>query len=300
MMRGHFYREVLDSLSEGVYCVDLERVITYWNKGAERITGYTAEEVIGKTCADNILRHIDSLGTEICVHGCPLAASMTDSKPHEASVYLHHKNGHRVPVLVKASPLRHGSGNVYGAVESFSVITSPMSLLEELEKFRKEALRDPLTGVGNRRYAESTLQRLHNMFVKDGLPYGVIFVDIDHFKNVNDTWGHGVGDMVLTMVANTIAAGLRALDVVCRWGGEEFLIMLPSVDCDDLQRISERIRILIKNSWITHRGDFIRVNASFGGTVVRKGELPESVVARSDSELYYCKESGRDCISIRD
>ena len=93
--------KLLDSLFDGVYFVDLDRRITYWNAGAERISGYLRSEVVGSCCADNLLRHIDTEGHKLCQDGCPLAATMRDGKTRESSVYLHHKFGHRVPVLVR-------------------------------------------------------------------------------------------------------------------------------------------------------------------------------------------------------
>lgn len=297
-MHENFYREVLDSLSEGVYCVDCSRKVTYWNKAAEIISGYAAQDVVGKSCADNILQHIDSAGRSLCLSGCPLSHSMDHGNLAETSVYLHHKNGHRVPVYVKTMPLRHEGGSVYGAVETFTIVTSSMSLLEELEKFRKEVLRDPVTGIGNRRYAESTLQRFRDMFGREGLPYGIIFVDIDHFSAVKDAWGQEVGDKVLRMVANTLAGGLRALDVVCRWSGEEFLVALPSVTVHELRRIAERLRILIRNSWLDHAEERIQVTATFGGAVAAHGESFELVLQRATSALRDSRDVGRDSICI--
>ena len=106
------YRDLVENMHDGIYFVDRERRITYWNKGAERITGYSAAEVVGKSCADNILVHVDALGRQLCKGSCPLVASMADGAPHEAEVYLHHKQGHRLPVWVRTSPLPAADGTV--------------------------------------------------------------------------------------------------------------------------------------------------------------------------------------------
>src|SRR5512142_1670458 len=115
-----FYKDIIDNLYDGVYFVDRDRVITYWNKGAERITGYKAAQVIGRACRDNVLNHVTADGTELCDAECPLAACMWDGKVREADVFLHHADGHRVPVLGRAAPLRDEAGNITGAVETFS------------------------------------------------------------------------------------------------------------------------------------------------------------------------------------
>ncbi len=112
-----FYKNIIDNLYDGVYFVDRDRMITYWNKGAERISGYSAGQVIGRRCRDNLLNHVTANGVELCHDHCPLAAVMEDGRPREAEVYLHHADGHRVPVMVRATALRDEGGNIVGAVE---------------------------------------------------------------------------------------------------------------------------------------------------------------------------------------
>ncbi|WP_147820096.1 sensor domain-containing diguanylate cyclase [Salidesulfovibrio onnuriiensis] len=293
-----FYKEVLDSLTEGVYFVDLDRKVTYWNKAAERLSGYAAEEIMGKSCADNYLRHVDEDGNQLCLQGCPLAATMNDGEVREASVYMHHKFGHRVPVFVRASPMRDELGNIVGAVEVFVDNSKHLVILEEMEKLRKEVLTDKLTGIGNRRYAEISSDRLDASMKESGIPFGVVFADIDHFKKVNDLWGHHVGDMVIAMVARTLTASLRPLDVACRWGGEEFVVLIPNTTPEGLAIVAERLRMLVAQSWVEHEGQRVEVTASFGGAASGKGELAAAVIARADKQLYLSKEAGRNCIYI--
>src|SRR3954469_21301394 len=121
-----FFKSVLDSIYDGVYFVDPERKITYWNKSAERLTGFVAEEVVGRYCYDNILLHLDCTGKELCTNGCPLQAVLRDGTPREAEVYLRHREGHRVPVAVRVAPLLCDN-RVRGAVEIFSDNTKSQS-----------------------------------------------------------------------------------------------------------------------------------------------------------------------------
>lgn len=119
--KSNFYKEILDNLSERVYFVDRARMITYWNRGAELITGYSRESVIGRGCYDPILSNIDEVGTLLCKNSCPLASTLSHGQPNEAeaNVYLHHAKGHRVPIRMRVAPIYNEAGEIIGAVETF-------------------------------------------------------------------------------------------------------------------------------------------------------------------------------------
>ncbi len=196
-MRHEIYNKILDGVDDGIYFLDQDRRITFWNKGAEELSGYSAKEVVGLHCSDNILVHSDKDGVELCTHGCPVAACLLDGKLHGGDVFMHHKDGYRVPVSVNVSPIRDGKGNIVGAIEIFrksKTVESDKSVLEELKKI---ALLDPLTELPNRKSFDMRLNYSFAELRRHGLPFGVIFADIDHFKAVNDTYGHSVGDEVL-------------------------------------------------------------------------------------------------------
>ncbi|THB69209.1 MAG: diguanylate cyclase [Desulfovibrio sp.] len=300
MEQSTFYRKLLENLYDGVYYVDRDRVVTYWNKAAERISGYSSEEVIGKSCADNILRHVDEHGVELCINGCPLTATIGDGQIREADVFMHHKDGHRVPVCVRGAPIFNDSGEITGAVEVFSNNTKNAHALETIKKLQSEAMQDPLTELGNRRFADLNIDNLVTGATEHGVDFGLLFMDVDHFKVVNDTWGHSVGDRVLSMVAKTIAHGVRPLDIPCRWGGEEFVILLPNINSQALAVVGERLRMLIENSWIEHQGETIRVTASFGGTISGPEDTPATIVSRADAMVYKSKEAGRNRLYTTD
>ena len=100
------------------------------------------------------------------------------------------------------------------------------------------------------------------------------------------------------MVAQTLDKSMRSLDVACRWGGEEFVVIVPNVTLDGLAVIGERLRMLVENSWINYENSLISVTASFGGTISKKCELPASVISRADKQVYLSKESGRNCVKL--
>ena len=292
--RSDIHRDILDQLHEGVYLVDLNRTILYWNEGAERITGYSSEEVVGSSCADNILIHVDEAGQSLCKLACPLQHTMGDCQTREAEVFLHHKEGHRIPVLVRTAPLKDDANRVIGGIEAFSENLARSALREEIETLRRLALQDQLTEIGNRRYAEMTLQSRYNELERYGWTFGVLLIDIDHFKIFNDRYGHDIGDRVLKMVATTLSSNVRTYDIVSRWGGEEFLVVIEKIDSPELARQAERLRILVETSGVMMEGMRLSVTISTGGSLALADETVDAVVKRADTFLYQSKESGRN------
>jgi PAS domain S-box-containing protein len=153
-----FYKRLLDNLHDGVYFVNQDREIVYWNGGAERITGYAGDDVIGSHCWDNILMHVDTQGNSLCQSKCPLAKVMSTGEEMKAEVYLSHKDGHRVPVLVRATPFINGKGKIVGAVEIFSDNTDKITALQLVEELQHKVFLDPLTDLANRRYVDMNMQ----------------------------------------------------------------------------------------------------------------------------------------------
>lgn len=292
------YRDIVENMHDGIYFVDRERRITYWNKGAERITGYSAAEVAGSFCSDNILVHVDSLGQQLCQGSCPLNAAMADGRTHEAEVYLHHKLGHRLPVWVRTTPLRDADGNLVGAVEMFSDITSRQSLQEQVEQLKKLALLDPLTGLPNRRHLEGYLHSRLSEMRRSGVGFGLLFMDIDHFKQFNDQHGHEIGDQVLSIVGNTLSSSIRRFDMVCRWGGEEFAGIFPHADVATLHGIAERLRVLVAHSQAKTGSGELAVTVSIGGSLAKPEDSAASLLRRADRLMYASKAGGRNRITI--
>lgn len=293
-----FYQTLLNSVTDGIYFVDADRRITYWNKAAERLSGFTAAEMVGKICSENLLRHEDKSGCALCKKGCPLTVALCHGVEKHHSVFLRHKLGHKVPVTIQASPMVDSNGTIIGAVEVFAENSESLNIRREMELLRKEVLTDKLTGIGNRRYAELTMRNLDNTVKENIAPFGVLFIDIDDFKLVNDTFGHYIGDQVLHMIAQTLANSLRFLDVICRWGGEEFVVFVPNTTIENLTGLAERLRNIIQKSWIMHDGKKVSVTASFGGAISQHNEYSAAVITRADRQLYNCKQSGRNCTAI--
>ncbi len=294
----NFYKNVLDNLYDGVYFVDEDRRITYWNKSAESLTGYKSSEIVGEHCWDNILMHVDLTGNSLCHGPCPLARAMKEDRMLEQEVYLRHKDGHRAPVLVRASPLRDGKGQIIGAVEIFSDNTPRITLEQKVEELQKLALLDPLTELGNRRYAELTLQAKLDEMRRYDSRFGLLFIDIDHFKKINDTYGHETGDKVLQMVAKTLQNGVRSSDTVSRWGGEEFIAFIAHMDDRDLSPLANKLRMLVEKSDLHASQGSISVTISIGAAISKADDIMEDLVSRADQMMYKAKLSGRNRVVI--
>jgi len=294
----NLFKHVVDSLPDGVYITDRERRIMYWNHAAEELTGYKAEEVLGKCCADNILVHMDDSGNLLCTGDCPLSRTMTDGLPHRADLYLHHRTGHRVPVEVRVRPIWGGNGEVVGAVEIFSDNSRQRAVRERAKDLAKFAFLDPTSQVGNRSYLEQQLTQHFDQYSKFGTAFGIILADMDEFKSVNDTYGHAAGDATLTAVARTLSNCLRASDVVGRWGGDEFLAILSGVNRQILAQVSEKFRRLVAQSSLPVDGGQIQLTISVGAAMAEPGDSPESLLKRADAHLYTSKHSGRNRVSL--
>lgn len=292
------YAHILDNLHDGLYFVDANRIITYWNKGAERISGFSAAEVVGNSCKNNILTHVDNEGRRLCFGLCPLAASIADGQKREAEVYLHHKDGHRVPVFVRVSTLRDLDNKVIGGIELFTDLSNISTNNLRVQELEKLALLDNLTQLANRNYLERELHARFEELKRYKIPFGILFIDIDYFKKINDVYGHDVGDQILKFVADTFVTNSRPFDLYCRYGGEEFIGIIRNTSTDDLVLLGNRLRILIEHSYILHEKQKIKVNISLGATMAAETDTMNSLIKRADKLLYESKRQGRNRLTV--
>ena len=243
-----FHKLLLDDLYDAVYFVDPERRILYWNHAAEALSGFSASEVVGRRCSDDLLCHVDEAGRNLCQNDCPLSHSMHSGLRGKADVYMRCKDGHRLAVSVRVVPILDADNRALGAVEVFSNIASRKQLERRNVELKKMAFLDPLTQLANRRFLDAKLRQSLDELALFGRIFGVLLMDLDRFKRVNDSFGHSAGDVVLEHVARTISSSVRAGDTVGRWGGEEFLAILPDADETQTRLMAERCRVLVRNS----------------------------------------------------
>jgi diguanylate cyclase (GGDEF)-like protein len=172
-----------------------------------------------------------------------------------------------------------------------SLLDTQRELLEDNNELTRLALTDSLTGLSNREQMNQVLHKEYSRFERHNQRFGIIMLDIDHFKKVNDTYGHDVGDKALKHLATISEAAIRNSDFIARWGGEEFLICCTTIDEEDLLPIAETIRELIAGASFSPTG---RVTASLGCAAIVKGESISDLIKRADVALYEAKNNGRN------
>ncbi len=295
--RSELYERLVNSLFDAVYLVNPERRIVHWNPSAEKIAGYTREEVVGHCCYENILVHVDDKGKLLCFDGCPLQKTLEDGKPREGHVFLRHKLGYRVPVTIHTQPIFDNEGKVVAALEVFRD-ASPRNSERRVAELEKLAYLDWLTQIPNRRYLEMRFPQLLAEEQALSGKMGLLMLDIDGFKTVNDRYGHQSGDAVLASIARTLTGALRDSDITGRWGGDEFLALLPDATKDGLHKLAERCRVMIGQTQVECGTQRVSVTASVGAAYVRPEDTMETALARVDHLLYQSKESGRNCVAV--
>jgi diguanylate cyclase len=177
--------------------------------------------------------------------------------------------------------------------DSMSLALSNISLREKL---RTQSLRDPLTGLYNRRYMEDALERFLSLAERNGGSTAVLMLDLDNFKQLNDEHGHAKGDAVLRDVATQLVAGLRPSDVVCRYGGEELLVILPDCPIEDARLKAESLRLRVEGLSEVHNA---KISVSIGIAGVPETSTSQAdLVAMADNALYLAKRAGRNCVTL--
>jgi len=289
---------VLDTMFEGVYFVDRERRIEKWNAGAAKLTGYTSDELLHRCCADNILVHVDEQGTELCKSGCPLHRTLRDGESRQANVYLRHKLGYRVPVMVRTTAIRDSSGKVVGAVETFRELGEAEQAKARIAELEQVAFVDAVTGIPNRHFLETQLNRLLHQYESVGELFSMCMLDVDCFKSANDEYGHEFGDRVLQTLAQTLLNSLRRTDMLGRWGGDEFVLLLPGTGRERTKQVVERARVLIAGTGTPTTNGFLRITVSIGAVVVATGNDRAALIQRVDQQLYMAKAKGKNCCCV--
>ncbi|HWR38980.1 MAG TPA: sensor domain-containing diguanylate cyclase [Patescibacteria group bacterium] len=283
MINAESLRALLESISDGGYIVDKSRNILFWNKAAEAISGFAASEMTGRNCADNMIHHIDERGVNLCQESCPLLKSIADGLIRESQLYMHHKDGHQVPVIIRTVPYRDQKNEVVGAIELFRKNVPPVGPdAEKLKILANMAYVDQLTELPNRQYAENKLKLAMTEMARSGLTPGVLLMGVVGFKEINDRHGNIAGDKVLQMVAKTIAANTEHLEIGVRWQGSRFMVISMNTKKSLLMLLSNKLKVMIEQFNLVVNGEAVAVRMAVGATVAVPGETVSTLVIRAE------------------
>jgi diguanylate cyclase (GGDEF)-like protein/PAS domain S-box-containing protein len=286
-----FSKAVFDSMKDAVSVIDVKNFkILQCNEVFLKDFDLKSEDVIGKTCHE--VTHRKSVPCVAPGDPCPIRRTLETGK-HAAADHVHYaKDGKKKYLRITTSPVKDKEGNVFQIVHVASDITETKHMLHKLEKL---ALMDKLTATFNRMKFDTIIQKEMERAARYIKPLSLIMFDIDHFKKINDKYGHLAGDDILKSIANIAKKHIRKADYLFRWGGEEFMILAPETGSIQAASSAERIRISLEQYTFREAG---KATASFGIAQFTNGDKIDDLVKKVDSALYKAKSSGRNRIEI--
>lgn len=273
--------KALNAAHDAVLIISSEEKILFTNQAFEQLTGYSCKDL--KALAPSwpaFYRHL----LDMAKHG----------KSGRKTFANRHKNGTLYYLQQTLTPLLDEKGQTRHYV---SVLKDVTEFVEREQILQEQAHRDALTGLLNRRGGTTQLQQYHRRAKQAGSAYAVLLGDIDNFKQINDSFGHDMGDIILKKLAKILAHDLDQLGVACRWGGEEFLMLLPDANVDLARKTAERIR---ENIAACPHPVVGTVTISVGVAVAHAHEHYDSVLQRADQALYMAKMKGRNLVVLAD
>jgi diguanylate cyclase (GGDEF)-like protein/PAS domain S-box-containing protein len=296
MDKEKLYFTIINNLPDGVYFVNTERRITFWNKAAEDITGYKAEEIVGQCCQNNLLNHIDSDGRALCLLGCPLFATILDGRHRKDTVFLQHKEGHRIPVSIKIIPIVE-DGAVAGAIEIFTQSSATFYDSKIIDKLMDMDLSDDLSASVNRSKTESYISYRLNELGRYQQKFCIIYFGIDNYQEFINANGGEEGDRILKAIHKSVSINIRPTDYFCHWKGDVFAGVFEIGKNYEATLLAEKLRILVAGSDVSHERGALSVTASFGVTVAREDDTFEKIIKRAENLMRQSKEKAKNCIS---
>jgi diguanylate cyclase (GGDEF)-like protein/putative nucleotidyltransferase with HDIG domain len=288
-----FQQRLLDNMRDGVVFVDTSLRILSWNAGAERMTGIAGSSVYQRPFRPALLNmHADD-NRPVHDNDCPVKAAIYTGEMRLRRLVIRGRGQRDLMVELQVIPVAETDGSMYGAAVLLHDVSPEMSLEARCQSLHEAATKDPLTRVANR----AEFNRVHQMFVaahlERELPCSLIITDLDHFKKVNDTYGHQAGDDVLQAFASLLKSYCRPGDLVARYGGEEFVILCADCNNSVAARRAEMMRRAFSQMMHPSLADH-SATASFGVTEIQAGDTPESMLKRADRALYEAKATGRN------
>lgn len=290
-----FYQSILDNIHDGVIFIDSDLVVQLWNRPAERMTGIVAGAIVGRQWSPSLLHMRDESQALIGDDDCPVVETLRSGVQSLRRLAIRGSRGDATSVDVHFIPVIGNEGRRYGVTIVVHDTSHQVTLEQRLEALQQRATRDPLTQVANRAEFDRMLAKYVQTHLGSHKPCSLIICDIDHFKSINDTFGHQAGDDALISFATILRRFARTGDFVARYGGEEFVILCADCNCDTAARRAEKLRRDVEaTSQPSLKGRAL--TASFGVTELQPGDTPETMLRRADRALLQAKESGRNMV----
>jgi diguanylate cyclase (GGDEF)-like protein/PAS domain S-box-containing protein len=288
-----FEKKLIDNMHDGVIFVDSQSLIVLWNTGVERLTGVSSSAACGRTFLPNLLDMRNNRGQRVPNEECPVAHAIATGVQWLGRVTILGRQGAPVAVDLHGIPVRASDGSIHGATVLLHDVSSETSLEEKCQALHAQVAKDPMTQVANRAEFDRMLNNFVAAHQESNLPCSLIMCDIDHFKSINDTFGHQAGDEAIRTLASLLKSMCRSGDLVARYGGEEFAILCA--DCTNAAAARKAEEIRKRLSEFKHLGLSNRcITASFGVTVLQSGDTPETMLRRADRALLQAKDQGRN------
>jgi diguanylate cyclase (GGDEF)-like protein/putative nucleotidyltransferase with HDIG domain/PAS domain S-box-containing protein len=288
-----FEKKLIDNMHDGVVFVDAQAKIVLWNTGVERLTGVSASAAFGRMFTPNLLDMRNSVGQRVPNEQCPVSHAIATGVQWLGRVSIMGRHGLLVAVDLHGIPVRTVDGAIHGATVLLHDVSSETSLEEKCQALHAQVAKDPMTQVANRAEFDRMLNNFVAAHQESNLPCSLIMSDIDHFKSINDTYGHQAGDEAIITFASLLKSMCRSGDLVARYGGEEFAILCADCTNAAAARKAEEIRKSladVKHSCLGNKS----ITASFGVTVLQTGDTPETMLRRADRALLQAKDQGRN------
>ena len=290
-----FQQKLIDNMYDAVIFVDCNMNIIQWNRGAERLTGIAASSVLHRRWSPDLVGMRDQQTGALSMIECPAAYCINTGVQSLRRLLVANRNNRPIAVDVHTMPVVSPDGTIHGATMLVHDASPEASLEERCQNLHERATKDPLTQVANRAEFDRTHQLFIHAHLERQLPCSLIICDIDHFKSVNDTYGHQAGDEVLRFFGHLLSSECRPGDLVARYGGEEFVMLCADCNNAAAARRAEQLRKTI--SELSHAAlNQNSVTVSFGVTEIQPGDSTESMLRRADRALLEAKRMGRNLV----
>lgn len=291
------HSKILEVLLDAYCIVDLSNRLVEFNVAFTELCGesYRKIQKIGDFC--------QLIKTEFCPHQCPAKQVITSGKPLRIDELKGASKVHpELQLIVAGVPVTNAKGEIIGSLITIRNVSAENELQKKYGERARESITDGLTRLYNKVFSEAALLRSLKSSLREGLPVSVAMTDIDHFKRVNDTYGHQAGDYVLSIIANLLKNAARDSDVVGRFGGEEFIVILENCDVTGAKIFAERFRKKVEATKIVFEGKTIHATVSVGTSTFLETWKPgvnaemesKELVNQADNALYNAKASGRN------